>query len=203
MATVKTTQKPASWKYFPGYKKFWDNYVSMFWGDSMNNSYQEMLRQDLDWLKKSYLTDDKNLTAIENKYKEGNSNADADYEREINQGTIPISFGGGPVIKYIPNSVRYSAEQKRKNRADTRDKAYDIGKNEAARKLEIGTNFTPNLASREYMRYLRGIGSEGQATRMGLSEKEEKAKTKGSGTMGKVSTGLGIAGSIAGLIAAM
>lgn len=147
-----TSETAAPWSDFPEYEKMWEAFVDLFWGNGGDTSFHDMLEEDIEWLKKAYLQNNESLTRLE-----------SNYINELEGSQIPLRFGGGPTLNLLPKSSKFIAGER-----------LDVGKDQAKRITDYAEDFTPNRANREYMEYLKSLGTEGQNLRMGLPTTTEE-----------------------------
>jgi hypothetical protein len=173
-ARATETKTPASWEQYPEYKKFWDAYIDIFWGEGGNTSYHQMLLEDQEWLRDVYLQNNTNLTNLEKSYINEVSGATGDYISGMEKSKIGVR-GPGPRMEVVPPRVSQNMQDIRDARLKESSIKYLAGQEQAGRIKEYGEKFTPNAADMQYLTALKGLADEGQALRTGASTTTSEA----------------------------
>ena len=189
---VSQTHKPAKWRDFPDYKKFWDSFVDMFWGKNGGNSFQNMLTQDTAYLKNLYLKNNAAMDKIERQFGQGVDSTSNNYANDLKNNTVDVRTGGRHLFSFVPNSTLRTENAKKKNALDDLSAQLGIGSEKLKRALATGLAFTPNKTNMAYLNMLAQLGREGQGYRMSLSTTQEKGKVPQLGTMAGLGNALNL-----------
>ena len=191
----KTTvsHKPAKWKDFPDYKKFWDSFVDMFWGKNGGNSFQDMLTQDTTYLKDLYMKNNAAMDKLEGQFGQGVDSASNNYANDLKNNTVDVRTGGRHLFSFVPNSTLRTENAKKKNALDDLSAQLGIGSEKLKRALATGLAFTPNKTNMAYLNMLAQLGQQGQGYRTSLSSTKETGKLPGSSILSSMGNALGLA----------
>lgn len=189
MSTEKTTttKSIASWSQFPEYKKFWDAFVDVFWGEGGKTPYHGMITADQEYLKDAYMKNYNKLTELESNYLSTMSEANRAYERGVKEGNIDVRLGGQHLMNLTPRRTQEMLGELRKQDIELAKAGVGIGGMQAARNIDAASKLSPYTADRAYMESLAKIGSQGQQARTSGGE----TVTEGPG-LGILAQGLGL-----------
>ena len=190
---ITQSHKPAKWKDFPDYKKFWDSFVDMFWGINRGKSFQDMLVQDTAYLKDLYLKNNAAMNKLEEKFGQGVDTASNNYANDLRNNTVDVRTGGKHLFNFVPNSTLRTENAKKKNALDDLSARLGVGSEKLKRALATGLMFTPNKTNMAYLNMLAQLGREGQGYRMSLSTTNEKGRVPEIGTMAGLGNALSLA----------
>ena len=190
---ITQSHKPAKWKYFPDYKKFWDSFVDMFWGKNGGNSFQDMLTQDTAYLKDLYIKNNAAMDKIEEQFGQGVDSASNNYANDLKNNTVDVRTGGRHLFSFVPNSTLRTENAKKKNALDDLSAQLGIGNEKLKRALASGLMFTPNKTNMAYLNMLGQLGQQGQADRMALASTKQTGELPGTSMMSSLGNALGLA----------
>ena len=189
---VTQSHKPAKWKYFPDYKKFWDSFVDMFWGKNGGNSFQDMLTQDTAYLKDLYMKNNAAMDKVEGQFGQGVDSASNNYANDLKNNTVDVRTGGHHLFSFVPNSTLRTENAKKKNALDDLSARLGIGSEKLKRALATGLMFTPNKTNMAYLNMLGQLGQQGQADRMALASTKQTGELPGTSMMSSLGDALNL-----------